>query len=103
MAGFCELRLRDHGQSTRKLSLESWKAISFRMHRPAALQRILCLNGGKVTVRDIGMYTPAGSPLGNFAVLWNAVSVQMEGFNDLSGNITGPLFGGSTSGLVVEQ
>ncbi len=65
--------------------------------------RILCLNGGKVTVRDIGMYTPAGSPLGNFAVLWNAVSVQMEGFNDLSGNITGPLFGGSTSGLVVER
>jgi hypothetical protein len=39
------------------------------------------------------MYTPAGSPLAHFAVLWNNAVVAMYGFDDLSGNISGPLCG----------
>src|SRR5712691_8405515 len=54
--------------------------------------RFLQLNGGTVYMMGIGMYTPRGSPLRAFAVLENAVSVEMHGFNDLSGNIAGPLF-----------
>jgi hypothetical protein len=63
--------------------------------------RFLCLNGGSVYLRDTGMYTPLGSPLANFAMLSNAVKVEMQGFNDLSGNIAGPLWGGSTTATAV--
>ncbi len=49
--------------------------------------------GGKIQLSGIGMYTPAGSPLAHFAVLWNNAVVAMYGFDDLSGNISGPLCG----------
>ncbi len=55
--------------------------------------RFLMLNGGRLVLCGIGMYTPAGSPLINFAVLANGATVQSWGFNDLSGNISGPAFG----------
>jgi hypothetical protein len=48
---------------------------------------------GKVWMSGIGMYTPAGSPLTHFAVLWNDGIVDLSGFYDLSGNIRGPLNG----------
>jgi len=49
----------------------------------------LMLNGGRVVLCGIGMFTPHGSPLENFAVLKNGAVVQNWGFNDLSGNISG--------------
>jgi hypothetical protein len=54
--------------------------------------RFLMLNGGHLVLCGIGMYTPAGSPLRNFAVLANGATVQSWGFNDLSGNISGTQF-----------
>jgi len=59
--------------------------------------RFLSLNGGRVHMTGIGMFTPRGSPLGNFAVLQNAPAVVLQEFEDLSGNIVGPLLGGSSS------
>ena len=55
--------------------------------------RFMMVNGGRVILCGVGMFTPAGSPLKNFAVLANKASVDTYGFNDLSGNISGPLFG----------
>lgn len=63
-------------------------------------RRFMALNGGKVYLTDIGMFTPAGSPLSALAMLANDVSVEVHGFADLSGNIAGPLLAGSTSGAV---
>jgi hypothetical protein len=40
----------------------------------------------------IGMYTPAGSPLVNFAAVSSNVTVDTYGFNDLSCKITGGLY-----------
>ena len=62
--------------------------------------QFMFLRGGVVFMTAIGMYTPTGSPLTNFAVLENAVSVELHGFHDASGNIRGGIFGGSTSGTV---
>jgi hypothetical protein len=45
--------------------------------------------GGRIQLSGIGMYTPAGSPLIHFIALWNNAGVDMYGFNDLSGNISG--------------
>ncbi len=39
------------------------------------------------------MYTPAGSPLEHFAVLANQAVIDAYGFRDLSGRVTGSLFG----------
>jgi hypothetical protein len=50
--------------------------------------------GGKIQLSGIGMYTPAGSPLAHFAMLWNNAVAAMYGFDDLSGNISGSLWGG---------
>jgi len=44
--------------------------------------------GGKMQMSGIGMYTPSGSPLINFCVLWNDATVDVYGFNDLSNNIS---------------
>ncbi len=55
--------------------------------------RFLLLNGGSVVICGVGMYTPAGSPVKNFALLMNSAKVDSYGFNDLSGNITGAAFG----------
>jgi len=63
--------------------------------------RFLFLQGGVVQMIGIGMFTPAGAPLDNFAVLANAVNVNLLGFNDLSGNIAGGLYGGSTTGFLL--
>jgi hypothetical protein len=65
--------------------------------------RFMLLRGGTIFMIAIGMYTPGGSPLTNLAFLQNAASVEIQGFHDLSGNITGALFGGSTSGSVVSR
>jgi hypothetical protein len=53
--------------------------------------RFLAVQGGRVMMCGIGMYTPAGSPLKNFASLGKNAIVENYGFNDLSGNITGGL------------
>lgn len=66
----------------------------------AAYPRFMVLQGGVINVIGMGMFTPAGVPLGNFAVLSNAVNVNLFAFNDLSGNITGTLWGGATTGFV---
>ena len=49
--------------------------------------------GGKTQMSGIGMYTPGGSPLTHFATLWNNAVINMFGFDDLSGNISGPIWG----------
>jgi hypothetical protein len=53
----------------------------------------MLLKGGNVILCGVGMFTPAGSPMRNFALLVNGAKVDAYGFNDLSGNITGPPFG----------
>jgi hypothetical protein len=53
----------------------------------------LCTWGGKVWMSGIGMYSPAGSPLTHFAMRWNGGTVDISGFYDLSGNITGSPLG----------
>jgi hypothetical protein len=53
-------------------------------------RRFVMLKGGRAVLCGIGMYTPAGSPLRNFAEMANGAIVQSWGFNDLSGNISGP-------------
>jgi hypothetical protein len=55
--------------------------------------RFMMLNGGRVVVNGVGMFTPPGAPLKNFALLANNAQVTTYGFNDLSGNITGAQFG----------
>jgi hypothetical protein len=49
--------------------------------------------GGKIILCGIGMYTPGGAPLAHFAMLWNNAVVDLYGFDDLSGNMSGPIFG----------
>ncbi len=51
--------------------------------------------GRKVILSGVGMYTPDGAPLAHFAMLWNGAVVDMYGFDDLSGNTTGELYGRS--------
>lgn len=53
----------------------------------------MLLKGGNAILCGIGMFTPAGSPMKNFALLVNGAKVDTYGFNDLSGNITGTPFG----------
>ena len=55
--------------------------------------RFMMLNGGKLIVSGVGMFTPAGSPMKYFAQMSNSAQVSTYGFNDLSGNITGTAFG----------
>ncbi|HTS25046.1 MAG TPA: hypothetical protein VMH81_04180 [Bryobacteraceae bacterium] len=55
--------------------------------------RLMMLYGGKAVICGVGMFTPAGSPLRNFAQLSTGAVVETYGFNDLSGNITGQVFG----------
>jgi hypothetical protein len=63
--------------------------------------RFMYLAGGHVYLMAIGMYTPKDSPLANLAMLANGVSVDMVAFEDLSGNISGSMWGGSTTGKAV--
>jgi len=49
--------------------------------------------GGKIQMSGVGMYSPAGSPMTHFATLWNNAVVEMFGFDDLSGNISGSICG----------
>jgi len=49
--------------------------------------------GGKVQLSGTGMYSPGGSPMAHFAMLWNNAVVDMYGFDDLSENIGGTLYG----------
>jgi hypothetical protein len=55
--------------------------------------RFLLLNGGHLIVCGVGMFTPAGAPMRNFAFMLSNAKVDTYGFNDLSGNITGAAFG----------
>jgi hypothetical protein len=55
--------------------------------------RFLLVNGGHLVVFGVGMFTPPGSPIRNFAFMLNNAKVDTYGFNDLSGNITGAAFG----------
>jgi len=55
--------------------------------------RFMLLYGGRIILCGVGMFTPAGAPLRNFALLVNNAKVDTYGFNDLSGNITGAAFG----------
>jgi hypothetical protein len=49
--------------------------------------------GGKIVLSGNGMYTPSGAPLAHFAALWNNAVADVYGFDDLSGNMTGPMWG----------
>jgi hypothetical protein len=49
--------------------------------------------GGKIVLSGNGMYTPSGAPLAHFATLWNNAVADVYGFDDLSGNMTGPMWG----------
>ena len=55
--------------------------------------RFMVVNGGRIIICGVGMFTPAGAPLRNFALMMNSAKVDQYGFNDLSGNITGAAFG----------
>ena len=55
--------------------------------------RFMMVNGGRLIVSGVGMFTPAGAPMRYFAQLANNAKVDTYGFNDLSGNITGAAFG----------
>jgi len=55
--------------------------------------RFIMMAGGKLFLCGVGMYTPAGAPLQNFAVLAGGAKAEVYGFTDLSGNIKGPQFG----------
>lgn len=55
--------------------------------------RFLMVWAGHVVLCGIGMYTPSGSPIRNFAVAAGGASVENWGFNDLSANILGPMVG----------
>ena len=55
--------------------------------------RFMVVNGGRIIICGVGMFTPAGAPLKNFALMMNSAKVDTYGFNDLSGNITGAAFG----------
>jgi hypothetical protein len=48
--------------------------------------------GGKIVLSGNGMYTPSGAPLAHFATLWNNAVADVYGFDDLSGNMTGPMW-----------
>ena len=52
----------------------------------------MAVYGGRLNLCGIGMYTPAGSPLVNFAAVSSNVTVDTYGFNDLSCKITGGLY-----------
>jgi hypothetical protein len=54
-------------------------------------KQFLTARGGRVQMSGIGMYTPAGAPLSHFEVLWNDAAMDMYGFDDLSGNLTGSI------------
>jgi len=54
-------------------------------------KQFMTVSGGHVRMHGIGMYSPAGSPLTNFAVECNAAEVDIETLDDLSGNIQGAL------------
>jgi hypothetical protein len=62
--------------------------------------RFAAFNGGKIVLHGIGMFTPGSAPMTNFATVANAVNIDFFSFSDLSGNVTGPLLGGSTTGYV---
>src|SRR5580704_9791384 len=51
--------------------------------------------GGKIVLSGNGMYTPSGAPLAHFATLWNNAVADVYGFDDLSGNTTGEIYGRS--------
>jgi hypothetical protein len=56
-------------------------------------KRFVALNGGRLVLCGIGTYTPAGSPLKNFAMVGPRAAVDTYGFNNLSGDITDGLLG----------
>lgn len=64
--------------------------------------QFITASGGTVWLSGIGMFTPSGSPLTNFAVVSGAVNLNIFGFYDLSGNISGALIGGTTTGKVIQ-
>jgi hypothetical protein len=49
--------------------------------------------GGKIQLSGVGMYTPAGSPMAHFAMCWKNATVLLYGFDDLSANLTGAIWG----------
>ncbi len=71
---------------------------AFQAKTSGGPSQLMTFYGGKV---HIGMFTGAGSPLTNFVVLANGVTLEIYGFDDLSGQITGNLIGGTTTGYVV--
>jgi hypothetical protein len=55
--------------------------------------RFIMQSGGHLILCGIGMYTPAGSPMKYFAQIAYAAKVDTYGFNDLSGNVSGGVYG----------
>ena len=55
--------------------------------------RFISVNGGLLFLCGIGMFSPAGSPLTNFAVLANGAQADSYGLADLSGNLKGAWLG----------
>jgi hypothetical protein len=49
--------------------------------------------GGKIQLSGVGMYTPRGSPMAHFAMCWNNAVVLLYGFDDLSANLSGTIWG----------
>ena len=49
--------------------------------------------GGKIQLSGVGMYTPGGSPMVHFAICWNNAVVVLYGFDDLSANLSGAIWG----------
>jgi hypothetical protein len=62
--------------------------------------RFAFFGGGKIVLSAIGMYTPGSAPMVNFGVVSGSVNIDFFSFSDLSGNVTGSLLGGTTTGYV---
>lgn len=74
----------------------------FQAKTTAGPTQFITASGGTVWLSGIGMFTQAGSPMTNFAVVSGGVNLNIFGFYDLSGNISGSLIGGSTTGKVIQ-
>jgi hypothetical protein len=62
--------------------------------------RFAFFGGGKIVLSGIGMFTPGSAPMVNFGVVSGNVNIDFFSFSDLSGNVTGALLGGTTTGYV---
>jgi len=70
---------------------------------PITHPQFMTVNGGTAYVRGFNMFTPAGSTFGHFAQVNNQANFSIYDFTDLSGNITGSLVAGLSTGMIIQM